>query len=177
MVTHLVMTVLGDDRPGIVRSIADQVAAAGGNWQESRMAHLAGKFAGIVLVAVHEPQSERLVAALRSLDTEGLRVLVEPSASAHLPSGARVLALELIGPDRPGIVREVSQALAERGVGIEELATEAVSGSWSGESLFKASARLSVPRTVSTEALRHALGKVSNDLGVDLRLEERAAPA
>ena len=60
MVTHLVMTVLGDDRPGIVRSISDQVAAAGGNWLESRMAHLAGKFAGIVLVAVHEPQTERL---------------------------------------------------------------------------------------------------------------------
>ena len=80
MVTHLVMTLIGDDRPGIVRSIADQVAADGGNWQESRMAHLAGKFAGIVLVAVHEPQTERLVAALRSLDTQGLRVLVEPSA-------------------------------------------------------------------------------------------------
>ena len=45
-----------------------------------------------------------------------------------------MLALELIGPDRPGIVREVSPALAERGVGIEELATEVVSGSWSGES-------------------------------------------
>ena len=94
-----------------------------------------------------------------------------------MPRVARVLALELIGPDRPGIVRDVSQALAERGVGIEELETEVVSGSWSGESLFKASARLQrAPHGVDGVAA-HALEASGERSGVDLRLDERAAPA
>ena len=46
MKSYLVMTVLGNDRPGLVRSLADTVASHGGNWLESRMARLAGQFPG-----------------------------------------------------------------------------------------------------------------------------------
>ncbi len=45
----LVLTLIGPDRPGLVEAVAEPIAAHGGNWLESRMAHLAGQFAGIVL--------------------------------------------------------------------------------------------------------------------------------
>ena len=60
----LVLTVIGDDKPGIVEQLADQVLAAGGNWEESRMARLAGKFAGILRVSVDADRAEALAGEL-----------------------------------------------------------------------------------------------------------------
>jgi glycine cleavage system regulatory protein len=55
--TFLVLTVIGDDRPGLVGELSAAIAAHQGNWLESSMSHLAGKFAGIVRVACpsHRP--------------------------------------------------------------------------------------------------------------------------
>ena len=87
----------------------------------------------------------------------------------------RKMKLELVGQDRPGIVRDISHALASRGVSIEELVTDAVSGSMSGESLVRASAQLRVPADVATSQLRQALEALANDLMVDLTLDESTA--
>ena len=42
MEESLVMTVMGEDRPGLVEALARTVSERGGNWLESRMSHLAG---------------------------------------------------------------------------------------------------------------------------------------
>ena len=46
----LVLTYVGDDRPGLVSAVSEKIAAFGGTWLESRSARLAGKFAGILRV-------------------------------------------------------------------------------------------------------------------------------
>src|SRR3954462_12634812 len=74
--TSLVLTVLGQDRPGLVESIARVVAEHGGNWIESRMAHVAGHFAGILRVEIGANQSEALTAALRGLAASGLELII-----------------------------------------------------------------------------------------------------
>jgi glycine cleavage system regulatory protein len=171
MTTSLVLTVIGRDRPGLVSALSDKAAACGANWLESRMARLAGQFAGIVHVQVADEQVEALVAAMRGLDAAGLRVDVTPAASPG-PAAGRVLALELVGQDKPGIVRDVSRALAERGVGIEEFESEVASGAMSGEALFRARARLRVPDSVSADELRRAMEALANELMVDLELAD-----
>ena len=58
----LVLTFVGDDRPGLVNAVSEKIAACGATWLESRSARLAGKFAGILLVSVPEagrPNSDR----------------------------------------------------------------------------------------------------------------------
>jgi len=87
----------------------------------------------------------------------------------------RRLNLELVGQDRPGIVRDISGALAQRGVSIEELVTDCVSGSMSGETLFRARAQLQVPAQVQTLELRRALENLANDLMVDVMVDEDGA--
>ena len=138
MTSFLVLTVIGPDRPGLVEALSQVVAEHGANWLESRMAHLSGQFAGMVRVSVPGDRAEALAAALRSL--EGLRVQVE-TADASPDERGPALVVELIGQDRPGIVREVSHALAAQGVNVEELQTECSSAPMSGESLFRARAR------------------------------------
>jgi glycine cleavage system regulatory protein len=137
MRTSLVLTVIGADRPGIVEQLSDQVLAAGANWEESRMARLAGKFAGLLRVSVDAAQADRLAGSLRALSSSDLTVVVERSTDAD-PGRSVSLTLEIIGSDRPGIVHDISHVLARQGINIEELETEIASAAMSGEMIFRA---------------------------------------
>ncbi len=171
MQVSLILTIVGPDRPGLVNLISDRVTAFGGNWLESRMANLAGQFAGIVHLHVPAANAEALIGAFRELEAQGLQIVVTRGRDSAAATGRR-MKLELVGQDRPGIVRDISHELASRGVSIEELETDFVSGSMSGESLVRASAQLRVPAQVGTAQLRQALESLANDLMVDLTLDE-----
>jgi glycine cleavage system regulatory protein len=168
--TSLVLTVLGSDRPGLVESLARVVAEHGGNWVESRMAHLAGHFAGILRVEIDADRADALAAALSNLNQSGLESIVHPDASPKASSDQPVVRLDLVGQDRPGIVREISRVLAAQGVNVEDLHTECVAAAESGQQLFRATARLRLPAGISEASLRTALEAVAADLMVDLDL-------
>jgi glycine cleavage system regulatory protein len=167
----LVLTVIGADRPGLVEKVADLVARHQGNWLESRMCRLGGQFAGIVRIFTTTAQRAALTESLRALASQGLKVEVYGDDSAA-PAAPRALArIELVGQDRPGIVRQVAATLAARGVNVEELATECVSAPMSGETLFKAQAKLQLPDDCDLAALRNELEKIAGDLLVDITFE------
>src|SRR5688500_7537246 len=108
--TSLVLTLLGPDRPGLVEAVADVIAANGGNWLESRMAHLAGKFAGVLRADVPADKVDTVIQALRRLESRGLKIVAEAAAGADdRPADQQAMNLEVVGLDRPGIVREISQ--------------------------------------------------------------------
>jgi len=172
----LVMTVIGQDRPGLVDSVAALVAEHGGNWLESRMSRLGGQFAGILRVEVPSENDPPLVAALKKLEARGLTVVVHPDQPKPLPVSARQSVLDIVGQDRPGIVREISHALASFGVNVEELQTECASAAMSGETLFKAHARLSIPESCDTAQIRQQLEKIAADLIVEISLAELPEP-
>jgi len=172
----LILTVVGPDRPGLVRALAQSVAAHGGSWLESRMARLAGQFAGIVMVEA----PESLLADLHALESEGLRIVVHPGTSAETCAPAvpgERLAVEVIGNDRPGIVRDVARVLAEHGVNIEELTTGVVNGSFSGETLFRATAFVRAPNAAAAAAIRAGLEFLGNEMMVDIQPAEDSTPS
>ena len=168
----LVMTVIGQDRPGLVESVAGLVAEHGGNWLESRMSRLGGQFAGILRVEVPEEQESRLISGLRQLEARGLKVVVHPDETPAVSVPTRPSLLEIVGQDRPGIIREISRALATNGVNVEELESECSSAAMSGETLFKARAKLSIPQACDLNRLRRELEKIASDLIVDISLAE-----
>jgi len=170
MYMSLVLTVIGDDKPGIVEQLSDQVLAAGANWEESRMARLAGKFAGVLRVTADAEGTERLTAGLAVLEAGGLKIVVE--RSSREPTDFRTIGLELVGNDRPGIVRDISRVLTRHGVNIEELETELTSAPMTGGELFRARARLRMPPTLEVAALRAVLESLAGDLMVDLAVDE-----
>ncbi len=167
----LVLTVIGADRKGLVQSVAEAITAVGGNWEESRMARLAGQFAGILLVTVDGERSDELVSALRQLEGAGLRITVQPTAASETVGASVHVRLALTAHDRAGIVRDVSKILAERSLNVEELETEFGSAPMSGERLFTARARLLAPATTSLAELRTALEALGGELMLDLATE------
>lgn len=170
--TSLILTILGPDRPGIVEALAAPIAAHGGNWLESRMARLAGQFAGILHVEVPDDRATALVEALRLLEQRGLRVAVETGPRPAPTGQTRVLSVDLVGLDRPGIVREISHVLAERGVNIEDLTTDRSPAAMSGELLFHSRARVTVPPEVDAAELRARLERLAADLMVQVSVAE-----
>ena len=166
----LVMTIIGPDRTGLVESVARAVADHGGNWLESRMCRLGGEFAGILRVEIPADQKAPLLAALQKIS--GLNVVVQPSQAAVAATSGRQTKLEIVGSDRPGIVREITSALARAKVNVEEFFSEAVSAPMSGETLFKASVRLQLPEHCDVAALKKDLEKIAADLQVDVSFAE-----
>jgi glycine cleavage system regulatory protein len=177
MIKSLVVTVIGPDRPGLVSLLSDRARGFGANWAASRMASLAGQFAGIVHFEVPAERAGALADALAGLESAGLRVVIAASDAKAAERDRRVVRLELVGQDRPGIMRDLSAALAERGVSIDELHTEIASAAMSAENLFKVNAALVVPDTLSDEALRRGLEALANEMMVDIALGDQTDAA
>lgn len=164
----LVLTVIADDKPGIVEQLSAVITRNQGNWLESRMASLAGKFAGILHITVEDSHADGLLADLATLSGKGIEVRAE---RGNVPHGKTVhLTLSLVGNDRPGIVREVSQVLAGLNVNVLELTTDCGAAEMSAVPLFRADAELEVPADFDQQTLATAIESISNELMVDITL-------
>lgn len=169
MATYLVLTIIGDDQPGLVEKLAQTIAEHSGSWLESNMSHLAGKFAGILRVSIADAQADALVQDLHKLSSV-LKLVVEKVNLADPPPRQRTLRLSLVGNDRPGIVKEISRALAAAHVNVEELSSQISSAPMSGESLFHAQAVLKVPADLDSGTLQEQLERLADDLIVEISL-------
>lgn len=166
-----ILTVIGDDRPGLVSALSAPITAHGASWENSQMSRLAGKFAGIVMVVVADERLDALLADLTALKNQGLQVTLEITAEPVERESLR-LHLELLGADHPGIVAEISASLAARGVSIEELTTEVREAPMAGGTLFEARAVLDAPPTTSIDRLRSMLEELADELMVEIKLSD-----
>ena len=171
MSTSLVMTIIGDDHPGIVNTLSEVLSRHGGNWTQSSMSSLAGQFAGILLATLPDTAVEDCLDELRELSEQGLEIIAHTADRELADSDAERWALDLVGHDRPGIVQEITAVLAQFGVNVEELETEVASASMAGGPLFKAHATLSVPNDVELDDLEGGLESIANELMVEFRRE------
>ena len=174
MTVSVILTVVGSDRPGLTRAIADAVFAAGGNWLESHLSRLGGKYVGSVLVELPEARLGELESTARGIDAVGLKVDIVPSARED-GRGGQSLGIEIVGQDRPGIVREVTTVLAGLDVNIEDFTTAIEGSAWSGAPLFRGRARLLLPAGLSTDQVRAALEAISGEIMVDFNVQAETA--
>jgi glycine cleavage system regulatory protein len=172
MSTSIVLTVVCDDHPGIVESISQVLASHGGNWAESSMMTLAGKFAGILLVQIDERKADTLIAELEGLKAEGMQIVAQRSHSSAPEQALGAYAIELVGQDHPGIVHDITEVLARHQINVQELETTIQSASMSGEHLFLAHAKIAVPQEVAIDRLQDELEELANELMVDISLRD-----
>jgi len=163
-----VLTVLSDDQPGLVKTLSDVINEYAGSWSDSRMIHLAGKFAGLLKVSVPEGQADELIAALNSLQDDGIEIAIETVLdSAHAEAG-ETLVIEVLGQDAPGIVNAITNQLAGLSVNIEELHSEQRPAPMSSETLFYAKLKLSIPSDIKSRDVQKALEELPDQLMVDI---------
>jgi glycine cleavage system regulatory protein len=172
MKATLVLTLIGLDKPGLVKAISDAAVRHGANWEGSRMARLGGKFAGLLLVTLEPARVDALQRDLEALSELGLKVVVEQSLQVAPRSNWQTVRLDLLGTDQVGIMRQVAATLSELGINVDELSTECTSAPISGGDLFKLAAVLACPPSITLDKLRQELELVANDLMVDISLDE-----
>ncbi len=172
--SSLVITLIGPDRPGVVRAISDKAVEFGANWTDSVMANFAGQFAGIVHLQVPAENSLALQAALRAIDSDDLHILVASADELATAPALRRIHLELVGHDRPGIIRSISTRLAEHGVSIDTMKTNIASGAMSGELMFHLDAQLTVPTDLDSDQLCQGLESLANELMVDITFDSHS---
>ena len=165
----LVITLNGDDRSGIVESISRVIVEFQGEWIESRMANLSGKFAGILRANLPDEQCEGFAAALKQAVPD-LSITIERVDSVPDATGQKVYKLELLGQDQPGIIHRISSLLVQNGATVEDLESEVIDASMPGEKLFKASISLCLEQGQSIDKLQVALEQLANELIVDIEL-------
>jgi glycine cleavage system regulatory protein len=162
----LVLTAVGDDRAGLVRSLADIVDAHGGNWETSELAELAGVFAGVILVSVPDEAVLALRADLAGLD--GL-LQVTPHVGSEESSRTGVqVEFTVLGNDRPGIVRDISEALAAHRLTIDHLTSRTLEAPMSGGTLFEATVRVRPLTGADLDAAVSDLERLAGEIQVDL---------
>lgn len=166
---NLVLTVVGDDRAGLVAALANVVSAHGGNWEHSQLAELAGTFAGIVVVSVPDDRVADLTAALHQLDGL-LKVTAHPGTDAAASAPPREITLSVLGNDHPGIVRDISGVLSRHGVSIENLTSESREAPMSGGRLFEARVVARVPQDADIAAVQADLERLAAEILVDINL-------
>lgn len=175
--TTLVLTVVGADRSGLVAEVAHVVSDHDGNWETSRLAELAGTFAGVIEVSVAPERAEALSEALAGVD--GLLTVAVPadrsSGAANLP--ARRFAFQVLGNDHPGIVREITATLGGQGVSIERMTTQTVDAAMAGGRLFEATIEAVVPASVELSVLVTMIEQLATELRVDVTLLEGTGAA
>nr|MEE4270012.1 ACT domain-containing protein [Candidatus Krumholzibacteria bacterium] len=166
--TQLVITIVGDDRPGIVENLAAVVADHDGNWLSSSMSNLAGQFAGIIEIAVDDARRDDLSAAISNLPGLQVHSVVgsEPTEVGDLP----MAELEVVGVDQPGIVRKLTGLLKSEGVSLLQFASWTEAAPNSGDELFRAVAEFELPATVNVESLKAKLEELAEDMAVDIEL-------
>ena len=167
----IVLTILGKDRPGLVRKVSKIIADNNGNWLDSRLAELAGYFGGLLHISIPEDRTESLYEALKDLKSEGIDIILGPTGYKEKPDDSLEVDLDLVGNDRPGIVNSVTEAIASRGANLLELSTEYSSAPMSGQEIFKATAKIQFPSKASLNALRSDLEKIASDLMVDIEVK------
>jgi glycine cleavage system regulatory protein len=172
MHVSLVMTLLGADQPGLVGRLSAVIADHGGNWLESRMAHLGGHFAGILRIELPSEQEGKLLAALRALESQGLTVHTHADSAAASATSGQLVTVTVVGHDRPGIVRQISQVFAQLRINVEDLASHCESAPMSGETHFHATATVQLPANCALDQLRQALEALATDLMVDINIRQ-----
>jgi len=170
-----IVTFIAADRPGLVEQLSGVIANNGGNWLESRLSQLGGKFAGLVLVSLPEENAGALEAELRALEPDGFSVGLTVSGDFVAPASGSNIALAVIGPDRPGIVREVSRALARQDINVTEFETTVSRAPMSAETIFSARIKAWIPDSTDLESLRNTLEDIADEMTLEVDLE-RADP-
>ncbi len=167
----LVLTVIADDKPGIVDLLASVVADHGANWEESRMARLAGQFAGILRVHVEDDAADGLVTDLRGLEGQGLTLVIQRTAEGIAARTKLVpMTVNLDGADHPGLIHALSRALSALRINVDALETTCRQAPMTGAPIFEAHAELRAPADLDVDAFRSTVEQLAADLEVDIEL-------
>ena len=163
----ILISVLGDDKPGLLDSLSEIIVSNDGDWIESNMSTVEAKFAGILRVNVPAKNAKKLMKELTSSKL-GLQIACEETVPVTF-SDFKSYNIELIGQNHVGIINKLSHVLTyELKANVEGIKTEIIDASMSGEQLFKAQITLHLPKSIDERLIKDKLELIADEMMVEI---------
>lgn len=170
---RFVMTAFGKDRVGFVADVTRLLYENDCNLEDTSMNLLMDEFTISLLFSSNDVGvQDQLVRECRRLEMEkGISAFIrqlpgmEPS-----PNNGRICTLHIEGLDQSGIVFKTSRFLAERQLNILHLNSISKPSPQSGAPMYNMDIQIQVPEEVSLPQLEDDLGRVADELQVDISL-------
>ena len=162
---QLILTVIGQDKAGLVEQLATVIASHQGNWMASNLSHLGGYFAGILQLEVPEEHLFGLTTELERMSDLDIKIQQGLDSELHLD---KQLQFVITGNDRPGIVRELSSVIKHKGANITHFESSKQSAPNWGVPLFHAIATVELPAGLNKDEVVKALEAIASDVVVDI---------
>ena len=168
MSSLLVISAVGDDRPGIVESLSEAILENGCNIEDSRMSVLGGSFAVILLVSGNWNTLAKLEGTLPTVgDRLGLTVTTRRTEPRRHAGHLLPYSVDVVALDHPGIVNQLASFLSQRGINIQDLATSTYSAAHTATPMFAVRMTIEIPASVHIAALRDDFLDLCDRLNLD----------
>ncbi|MFK8041740.1 glycine cleavage system protein R [Congregibacter sp.] len=169
MTTRVLISFFCDDRPGVIEQLSALISDHDGNWLDSQLSRLGGRFAGVLQAQIPQTQYEPLKSALKDLASVGIIArLTDAGDASNAPLATQ--RLTLMGPDRPGIVRELTRALRSAGFNVRSMKTAVETAPMSGEPLFRAEASIELHEDSRLDELEWKLDAMADTMTLEIDL-------
>lgn len=171
---NLVITALGNDKPGIVNELSKAILDHGGNITESRMMVLGGEFAIMLLITGNQENIDNVNAAIDSIGKALKLTLIAKETQPQEKSIKRLpYQVTVVSMDHPGIVHNISDFLLSHNLNIEEIETTTYPAAHTGTPMFSLKMTISIPADSSVRSLRDEFITFCDDLNLDASLDNK----
>ncbi|MBT8129296.1 MAG: glycine cleavage system protein R [Gammaproteobacteria bacterium] len=168
MSEQLVITALGDDRPGIVDELSNALFRHNLNIEDSRMSVLGGEFAVLLLVSGEQASIDDFVADTASLEqTLKMKILVKTTSSTGSKQSMVPYTVEVVAIDHPGIVHKLASFFSSRQINIVDLHTERYAAAHTATPMFAVNMTIGIPTDMPIKALRDEFINMCDELNLD----------
>ena len=174
MSKNLVISALGNDKPGNVNELSKAVLDQGGNITESRMTVLGGEFAMMLLVTGSQDCIDNIISKLDKTGEKLNLTLIAKETNSQDSNQKRLpYQITVVSMDHPGIVHNISDFLSSRNLNIEEIETNTYPAAHTGTPMFSLDMIISVPADSSVRTLRDEFLVFCDDLNLDASLDSK----
>lgn len=168
----LVITAVGNDRPGIVDKLSMSIMECGCNINDSRMSILGGEFAIILLVEGKWNELAKLENHLPELSkTLDLNISFKRTEAEPKSDNLLSYSVDVVSIDHPGIVYQIANFFSSRNINIRELNTNSYAAAHTGTPMFTMNMIVNIPADVRVAALREDFLDFCDNLNMDAALE------
>lgn len=174
MQEYLVISAIGEDKPGIINGLSQAATECSCNILDTRMTVLGGEFALIMMIS---GQAEPISAAESLLpqvaDSFGLTTILKRTRPRQEGDASRPYLISVIALDHPGIVREIAGFFSQRDINIEEMETGTYPAAHTGSPMFSLELSVNVPAKVAIAPLKEAFIAFCDERNLDATIEPR----
>ena len=172
MDNYLVISALGQDRPGIINDLSKAILEYGCNIVDSRMTVLGGEFALVLMVSGHWNQIAKMEAALPKLEGKlGLTLHARRTEQRKAQPHLMPYDVEVVAIDHPGIVNQLAHFFSSRHINIEDLYTSGYFAAHTGAKMFTLNMVVGIPSSISIADLREQFLVFCDDLNLDATIQ------